>query len=52
MIIKVRLKMKNRLHRYDIKRPRPRHGHKYIKCKICLNIMMVIHVSNILKPNL
>ena len=39
----MRLKMKNR--------PRPRHGHKYTKYKICLNIMMVVcikqHLSNI-----
>ena len=42
MTRKVRLKMKNRLHRYDISRPRPRNG---------LSIMMVIcikqHLSNI-----
>ena len=25
----MRLKMNNRSHRYDITRPRPRHGHKY-----------------------
>ena len=29
-------------HRYDIKRHRLRHGHKYTKYKIYLNIMMVI----------
>ena len=34
--------MKNRSHRYDIKRPRPRHGHKYTKYKICLSTMLVI----------
>ena len=28
------LKMKNRSHRYDIDRPRPRHGHKYTKYKM------------------
>ena len=32
--------MKNRSQRYDIKRPRPRHGHKYSKYEMCLNIMM------------
>ena len=45
----MRLKMKS--HRYNITRPRPRHGHKYTKYKISLNIMMVIsikqHLSNI-----
>ena len=30
----MRRKMKNRPHRYDINRPRPRHGHKYTKYKI------------------
>ena len=25
------MKMKNRSHRYDINRPRSRHGHKYSK---------------------
>ena len=48
----MRLKMKNRSHRYDIKRPRPRHGHKYTKYKMCLSLMMVTcikqHLSNIL----
>ena len=32
--MKMRLKMKNRSHRYDINRPRPRNGHKYIKYKM------------------
>ena len=27
-------------HRYAINRPRPRHGHKYSKCKKCLSMMM------------
>ena len=43
--------MKNRSHRYDINGPRPRHGQKYTKYKICLGILMVIyikqHLSNI-----
>ena len=29
--------MKNRLQRYDINRPSPRHEHKYPKYKICLS---------------
>ena len=29
--MKMRLNMKNRSQRYDINRPRPRHGHKYTK---------------------
>ena len=43
--------MKSRSHRYDINRPSPRHGHKYIKYEMCLIIMMVIcikeHLNNI-----
>ena len=42
--------MKNRSHRYDINRPRPRHEHKYAKYKMYLRMMMVIcikqHQSN------
>ena len=48
----MRLKMKNRSHRNDIIRPRPRHGHKYTKYKMCLSLRMVIctkqHLCNIL----
>ena len=43
--------MKNRSHRYDITRPRPRHGPKYTIYKMCLGLMMAIcikqHLSNI-----
>ena len=43
--------MKNRSQRYDINKPKSIHGHKYIKCKMSLGIMMVIrikqHLSNI-----
>ena len=38
MTMKMGLKMKNRSHKYDINRPKPRHGHKYTKYKICLSI--------------
>ena len=47
----MRLKMTTESNRYDINRTRLRHGHKYTKCKMCLNIMMAMcskqHVSNI-----
>ena len=40
-----------RSHRYDINRPRSRHGHKYSKYKKCLSMMMLMgvkqHLSNI-----
>ena len=31
--------MKNKSHKYDINRPRDRHGHKYTKYKKCLSMM-------------
>ena len=44
--------MKNRSRRYDINRPRPRHGHKYVKYKMCLGTLMATctkqNLSNIL----
>ena len=47
----MRLKMKNRSHRYDITRPRARHGHKYTIYEMYLSLMMAIcikqHLSNI-----
>ena len=43
MTMKNSLEMKNRPHRYDINRPRPRHGHKYAKYKMYLSIMMVMY---------
>ena len=46
MTIIMRLKMKNRSHRYDITRPRTRHGHKYTIYKMCLSLMIAILLSN------
>ena len=37
----MRQKMKNRSHRNNINRPRPRHRQKYAKYKMCLSLMMV-----------
>ena len=45
MAMKMRLKMKNRSHRYDINRPTPIHGHKYTKCEMSLSEMMVICIK-------
>ena len=50
--MKVRLKVKNRSHRYDINRPRPRHEPKYTKYKMYLTLIMMVirikqHLSNI-----
>ena len=51
IIMKRKMKMTNRSHRYNINRPRSRYGHKYSKCKKCLSMMIVIcikqHLSNI-----
>ena len=33
----MRLKMKNRSQRYELNRPRPRHGHKYAKYNVLSN---------------
>ena len=46
MTMKVSLKMKTRSHRYDINRPRPRHGRRYTKYEMCLSVMTVIVLSN------
>ena len=47
----MKIKMKNRSHRYDTNRPRSRHGHKYSEYKKCLSMMMHIcikqHLRNI-----
>ena len=47
----MKIKMKNRAHRYDINRPRSSHAHIYSKYKKCLTMMMLIcikqHLSNI-----
>ena len=34
IIMKIKIKMKNRSHRYDISRPRFREGQNYSKCKV------------------
>ena len=38
------LKMQSSSQKKDTSRPRPRHGHKYAKNKLCLSIMMVIRI--------
>ena len=51
MTMKMRLKMKNKSHRYGIHRPKARYRHAYTKYKMYLNMMMVIcireHLSKI-----
>ena len=43
--MKMRLKMNTKSHRYAINRPRPRHGYKYTKYKMCLSILMDICIK-------
>ena len=47
----MKIKIKNTSHRYDINRPRLRHGHKGRRYKKRLSMMMLIcikqHISNI-----
>ena len=49
--MKMKMKMKNRSNRYDINRPRSRHGHRYTRYEKCLSMKMVIcikqHLRNI-----
>ena len=45
IILKMEMKMKNKSHRYDINRPRPRYGHKYSKYRKCLSIMMLFCIK-------
>ena len=40
----MKTKIKNTSHRYDINRPRPRHGHKYSKYKKCLIMIMLVSI--------
>ena len=37
----MKMKMKNRSHRYDINRRKPRHGQKYIKHKEWVSMMIL-----------
>ena len=48
IIMKMKMKIKNGSHRYDINRPRSRHEHKYSKYKKCLNIMMLLCIKQYL----
>ena len=41
IIMKMKIKMKNRSHRYQISIQRSRHGQKYSKYKKCLSMMVL-----------
>ena len=40
IVLKIKIKMTNKLHGYDINRRRSRHGHKYTKYKNCLSMII------------
>ena len=46
IIMKMKMKIKNRSHRYDINRPRSRYGHKYSRYKKCVSMMMLICIKH------
>ena len=41
----MKIKMKNRSHRYNINRPKPKHRNKYAKYKRCISMMMHICIK-------
>ena len=43
--MKMKVKMKNRSQRYDINKPRSRHGEKYSKYKKCLTMMTLMCIK-------
>ena len=49
-LMKMKMNMKNRSHKYDINRRRSTHGHEYSKYKKCLSMVMLFcikqHLSN------
>ena len=45
-VMKMRLKMKSRPNRYDLNRPRRRHGPKYTKYKMCLSMMKIMCIKS------
>ena len=51
IMMEMKMKMKNRSHRHDIKRPTSKHAYKHSTSKKCLSMIMVIcikeHLSNI-----
>ena len=44
-MMKMKMEIKNRSHRYDINRPWSRRGHKYNKYKKCLSMMMLLCIK-------
>ena len=42
IVMKMKVKIKNRPHIYDLNRTRSKHGYKYTKYKMCFIMIMVI----------
>ena len=51
IIMKMKMKVKNKSHRYDINRPRSRHGKKYSKYRTCLITALLMCIKQPLKLN-
>ena len=47
IIMKMKVKIKNRSHRYDINRPRSRHGHKFSIYNKCLTMIMLTCIKQL-----
>ena len=52
IIRRMKMKLKNRSHRYDINRPRSRHGRRYSKYITCITMMMLIFIKQQLRNKL
>ena len=52
IVMTMKIKIKDRSHRYDIIRPRSRHGHNCSKYKKCFDMMMLIYIKQQLISNI
>ena len=46
IMMKVKMGMKNKSQRYEINRPKSRHGRKYSKYKKCLGMMTLLCIKH------
>ena len=46
--MKMKIKMKNRSHRYDKNRPRSSHRHRYSQYKKCLTMMILTCINRLM----
>ena len=45
IMLLINMKMKMKINRYDINRPRARRGHKFTKRKRCCRMMMIVYIK-------